>query len=406
MALSFSGLAIVAAVAFVVPLVLGLTPAVRLPAVVIEIVLGIAIGPDGLGWVHLDRPIQVMSLIGLAFLLLLAGLEVEFHQLRGRLLRVAGLGFVLSFVLALAVGLVFAGVGVTKAPLLVAIMLSATSLGVVIPVLKDTGQSATHFGQLVLAGATIADVATIVLLSLFFSERSSGVGAKLVLLGGFVALVAAIILAVTGAERSMRLSATLVRLQDTSAQIRVRGAFLLLAVFVVLAEKFGLEAILGAFLAGAIIKIVDRDQAMTHPQFRQKLEVVGFGVFIPFFFVTSGIRYDAGALFSSGSTLARVPLFLAILLAARSLPVLLYRSLVDSRQLAPSALLQATSVGFFVVATQIGQEMGLIGAANAAALIAAGMLSVILFPAFALTILPRVGTDPGPEHARAVVTPG
>ncbi|TML16388.1 MAG: hypothetical protein E6G31_02295, partial [Actinobacteria bacterium] len=164
--------------------------------------------------------------------------------------------------------------------------------------------------------------------------------------------------------------------------------------------------ILGAFLAGAIIKIVDRDQAMTHPQFRQKLEVVGFGVFIPFFFVTSGIRYDAGALFSSGSTLARVPLFLAILLAARGLPVLLYRSLVDSRQLAPSALLQATSVGFFVVATQIGQEMGLIGAANAAALIAAGMLSVILFPAFALTILRRVGSDPGPEHARAVVTPG
>ena len=165
MALSFSGLAIVAAVAFVAPLVLGLAPAVRLPAVVLEIVLGIAIGPDGLGWVHLDRPIQVMSLIGLAFLLLLAGLEVEFHQLRGRLLRVAGLGFVLSFVLALAVGLVFAGVGVTKAPLLVAIMLSATSLGVVIPVLKDTGQSATHFGQLVLAGASIADVATIVLLS-------------------------------------------------------------------------------------------------------------------------------------------------------------------------------------------------------------------------------------------------
>src|SRR5947208_16586198 len=256
MALSFSGLAIVAAVAFVAPLVLGLAPAVRLPAVVLEIVLGIAIGPDGLGWVHLDRPIQVMSLIGLAFLLLLAGLEVEFHQLRGRLLRVAGLGFVLSFVLALAVGLVFAGVGVTKAPLLVAIMLSATSLGVVIPVLKDTGQSATHFGQLVLAGASIADVATIVLLSLFFSERSSGLGAKMVLLGGFVALVAAIAVAVTGAERSLRLSGALLRLQDTSAQIRVRGAFLLLAVFVVLADRFGLEAILGAFMAGAVLQLV------------------------------------------------------------------------------------------------------------------------------------------------------
>src|SRR6266581_4913313 len=159
MNVSFSGLAVVAAVAFVAPLVLGLAPAVRLPAVVLEIVLGIAIGPDALGWVHVDRPIQVMSLLGLAFLLLLAGLEVELDQLRGRLLRVAGLGFLVSFALAVVAGLILQGTGFTKAPLLVAIMLSATSLGVVIPVLKDTGQSSTRFGQLVLAGASIADVA-------------------------------------------------------------------------------------------------------------------------------------------------------------------------------------------------------------------------------------------------------
>ena len=402
MALSFSGLAIVAAVAFVAPLVLGLAPAVRLPAVVLEIVLGIAIGPDGLGWVHLDRPIQVMSLIGLAFLLLLAGLEVEFHQLRGRLLRVAGLGFVLSFVLALAVGLVFAGVGVTKAPLLVAIMLSATSLGVVIPVLKDTGQSATHFGQLVLAGASIADVATIVLLSLFFSERSSGVGAKLVLLGGFVALVAAIILAVTGAERSMRLSATLVRLQDTSAQIRVRGAFLLLAVFVVLAEKFGLEAILGAFMAGAVLKLVDTDGAMTHPQFHAKLEAAGFGIFIPFFFVASGITFDLDALFASGSAIARVPIVLAALLIVRAVPALLYRPDVGVRKSAAAGLLQATSLGFFVVAGHIGMELGLITKATGAALVAAGLLSVLLFPAGALALLRRERqSQPVPSPSRS-----
>src|SRR5438034_3071242 len=141
MALSFSGLAIVAGVAFAAPLVLGLLPAVRLPAVVLEIVLGIAIGPAGLGWVHVDRAIQVMNLIGLAFLLLIAGLEVDFDRLRGRLLRVSGLGFVASFGIALVVGLGLHEGGLVRSPLLVAIMLSATSLGVVIPVLKDGGRA-------------------------------------------------------------------------------------------------------------------------------------------------------------------------------------------------------------------------------------------------------------------------
>ncbi|MDQ2911005.1 MAG: cation:proton antiporter [Actinomycetota bacterium] len=396
MGLSFDGLAIVAAVAFAAPLALGLVPALRLPAVVLEIVLGIAIGPAGLGWVHVDAPVEVMALLGLAFLLLLAGLEVEFEMLRGRLLRVTALGFVGSFGIALVVSALLHAGGVMGSPLLLAIMLSATSLGVVIPVLKDSGTAGSQFGQVVLAGASIADIATIVLLSLFFSERSSGLGAKLVLLGGFALLVLAIALALSGARRSMRISGALVRLQDTTAQIRVRGAFVLLAVFVVLAEKFGLEAILGAFVAGAVLKLIDTDGAMTHPQFRLKLEAAGFGVFVPFFFVTSGIRFDLDALFASGSTLARVPIFLAALLAVRGLPALLYRPLVSARETVAAGLLQATSLGFFVVAGQIGMELGLLSRANGAALIAAGLLSVILFPLGALTVL-RSGRAPAAE---------
>ena len=396
-----------AAVAFAAPFALGLVPRLRLPAVVLEIVLGIVIGPSVLGWATADEPVTIMSLIGLSFLLLIAGLEVDYDRLRGRLLEVAGLGFVVSFALGLLAGFSLDAAGVVGSPLLIAIMLSATGLGIVIAVLKDAGAVGSPFGQLVIAGSSIAEVGTIILLTLFFSGESTSVAVRLVLFGLFALFCAVVVVAVLGLERSMGVTQALVRLQDTTAQIRVRGAFLLLAVFVVLAERFGLEAILGAFLAGAILKRVDRDQAMTHPQFRQKLEVVGFGVFIPFFFVTSGIRYDAGALFSSGSTLARVPLFLAILLLVRGLPVLLYRPLVDSRKLAPSALLQATSVGFFVVASEIGQEMGLIGAANAAALIAAGMLSVIIFPACALTILRRAGSEPEPEpeNGAAVVRP-
>jgi len=391
--IGFTNLAIVAAAAFVAPLALGLLPGLRLPAVVIEIVLGIILGPAALGWVEVDEPVRVLSLLGLAFLLLLAGLEVEFDQLRGRLLRLASAGFVASFGIALAAGLVLDAAGVTGAPLLIAIMLSATSLGVVIPVLKDSGEAATPFGQLVIAGASIADIATIVLLSLFFSGESSGLGSKLVLLGGFAALVAAIGLAVSGVEHSMRISAALVRLQDTTAQIRVRGTFVLLAAFVVLADKLGLEAILGAFMAGAVLKLVDRDQAMTHPQFRRKLEAAGFGVFVPFFFVASGLKFDLHALFASGSAIARVPIFLVVLLAARGLPALLYRRLVGARRSVAAGLLQATSLGFFVVAGEIGMELGLISRATGAALIAAGLLSVLLFPLGALVLL-RDGREP------------
>src|SRR5439155_2894042 len=215
--------------------------------------------------------IRVMSLLGLAFLLLLSGLEVEYDRFRGRLLRLTALGDAISFGLALLIGLGLHASGLVKSPLLVGIALSATSLGIVIPVLKDAGQVSTEFGQLVVAGASIAEIATIVLLSLFFSGESSGLGSKLVLLGLFGLFVIAVGIAVVGAEHSMRISTTLLRLQDSTAEIRIRASFLLLAVFVVLAERLGLEAILGAFLAGAIIKLVDRDQMMTHPQFRHKL---------------------------------------------------------------------------------------------------------------------------------------
>jgi Kef-type K+ transport system membrane component KefB len=404
MEISFTSLAVVAATGFLAPLAIGLVPKLRLPNVVLEIVLGIVIGPSVLGWAKADEPVQIMALIGLSFLLLIAGLEVDYERFRGRLLEVTGLGFVFSVAIGLAVGFALDVGGLVKSPLLIAIMFSATSLGIVIAVLKDADQIETSFGQLVIAGSSIAEVGTIVLLTLFFSGESSSLGAKLVLLGLFGVLCVAVVVAVTRLEHSMRVMEALVRLQDTTAQIRVRGAFVLLAVFVVLASKFGLEAILGAFLAGAILKFIDRDQAMTHPQFRHKLEAAGFGIFIPFFFVTSGIRYDAGALFGHPSTLARVPLFLAILLAVRGLPALLYRPLATSRETAAGALLQSTSVGFFVVASQIGQDMGLISAANAAAVIAAGLLSVILFPVGALALLrQREAREPAAE---AAVSPG
>jgi len=398
--ISFSGLLIVTVVAFAAPLLLGLSPARRLPAVVLEIVAGIAIGPSGLGWVKVDLPISILSVVGLAFLLFLAGLEVELDRLKGRILLFVGGAFALSFGLALLVGYGLAATGQVKSPLLVAIILSATSLGIVIPLLKDAGESASNFGQLVIAGATIADFGAVILLSLFFSREATSVATKLVLLGSFVLLAVVFAFAVLSVERSMRFSAVLLRLQDTTAQIRVRGAFMLLIAFVALAQVLGLEVILGAFLAGVILRLVDRDRMMTHPQFRQKLEAVGFGVFIPIFFVTSGLQFDLGALFASASTIVLVPIFLLALLLVRGVPALLYRPLAGARRAVVAGLLQAISLPFIVAASQIGMELGLLTRATGAALISAGLLSVLIFPLLALTILRRAEQAPVPVQEK------
>jgi Kef-type K+ transport system membrane component KefB len=384
---SFTGLLVVAAVAFVAPLLLGLFPRVRLPAVVLEIVLGIVIGPHGLSWVNLDVPIRVLSVIGLAFLLLLAGLEVEPDRLRGRLLRLPLAGFAITLTLGTAVGFILHATGQVKSALLVGIILSATSLGLVVPVLKDAGEAVSDFGQLVIAGGTVADFGTVILLTLFFSGEASSVGTKLLLLAIFVLLIAAAGVSTARAGRSMRLSAVLLRLQDTTAQIRVRGAVLLLLAFVALASRFGLETILGAFLAGVVLGMVDRDAAMTHPHFRVKLEGIGYGFLVPVFFVSSGLQFDLDALTSNPSTLLLVPIFALALLVVRGVPALLYRPVIGDRRTIAAGLLQATSLPFIVAATRIGMDFGLIRAGTGAALVAAGLLSVLVFPLAALTVL-------------------
>jgi Kef-type K+ transport system membrane component KefB len=248
------GLLIVVALAFAAPFLLGLAPGLRIPAVVLEIVAGIAVGPSGLGWVEVDGTIAVMATIGLAFLLFLAGLEVDFSRLRGRVLRLAAAGYAASFGLALAVALALGATGQVQTPLLVAIALGSTSLGVLVPVLKDARRSDSTLGPLVLAGGSIADFAAIVLLSLSFAGEG-GPGATLVLIGALLGLALAVFAVVRGAHRSLRIRADLARLQDTTAQIRVRGALVLLVGFAAAAQQLGLEVILGTFAAGAILSL-------------------------------------------------------------------------------------------------------------------------------------------------------
>jgi Kef-type K+ transport system membrane component KefB len=396
--IAFTDLLIVVAAGFAAPFALGLVPGLRLPAVVLEIVLGILLGPSVLGWVEVDEPVGVVSLIGLAFLLFLAGLEIDLRALRGRLLRAASLGFAVSLALALVAGFALDAAGVASEPLLIAVILASTSLGVIVPVLADAGEARTPFGQLVIAAASIADFASVLLLSLLFSGEATGTSTKVILLGAFVATLAAVAYALAEAERSSRISAVLVRLQDTSAQIRVRGAFVLLIGMVALAEQLGLELILGAFAAGAIVNLLDRDEGMTHPEFRAKLAAVGFGVFIPVFFVTSGVRFDGSALFADASAIAAVPAFLAALVLARGVPAALYRRQLGTRRAVAAGLLQATSLPFIVAATAIGQDLGLLDAATSAGFVTAGLLSVLAFPLTAVTLLRGASGEPAADE--------
>jgi Kef-type K+ transport system membrane component KefB len=180
--------------------------------------------------------------------------------------------------------------------------------------------------------------------------------------------------------RSSNLSAVLFRLQDTTAQIRVRGAALLVIALVAVAERFGLETILGAFVAGSILALVDRDAERTHPQFRMKLEAIGFGLFVPIFFVATGLKFNLHSLLQTTSGLVQVPVYLVALLLVRGLPAWTYRGFIGTRRAIAAGLFQATSLSFIVAAAQIGTELNVISEATSAALIAAALLSVLIFP--------------------------
>src|SRR3990172_2867154 len=264
---SFHSLAIVAAVGFFVPLLLGFVPRLRLPSVVLEIAVGAVIGPSVLGWVQVDEPIRLFSRLGFASLLFLAGLEIELDLLRGALLRLAAWGFLFSLLLSVVFCYALRAAGLLYTPLFVAIILVSSAIGLVIPVLKDAGEMASPFGQLVVVAISIADFGAILLLTLLFSTQSGSVSETFFLLATVGLLCVFIALAATGLGHWKRLSETLQRLQDTTAMIRIRGAAFLLIVFVVLVEEMGLEIILGAFAAGVLLGYLDRDSLRAHPQF-------------------------------------------------------------------------------------------------------------------------------------------
>lgn len=378
----------VLAIAFVAPLSLGFVPRLKVPAVVLEILLGVLLGPSALGWLEPDLAVLTVALLGLAMLLFLAGLEVDVRNLQGGLLTLAAAGYAVSLLLGGGIGLGLKVVGWLEDPLLVAVALSATSLGLVVAVLKDAGLLETELSKTVVAAASFADFAAVLLLSVLFSSDGGSGGGRIALFLLFAGVVAAVALGVSVTGRRMRVSDVIVRLQDTTAEIRVRAAVLLMVALAVLAERIGLESILGAFLAGAAVAAIDRDST-THPHFRTKLDAVGYGFLVPVFFISSGLQLDVSGLAESPAELLRLPVYVAALLVVRGVPATLLLRRLGRRATMSAALLQATSLPFVVAATQIGVITGRIPSETATALVCAGLVSVLVFPALALTSAPK-----------------
>jgi Kef-type K+ transport system membrane component KefB len=397
-AISFNSVLIIAGVAVLVPAVLGAFPRLPVPGAVLEVVAGIVVGPSVLGWVRVDAPVQVLSDLGLGMLLFLAGLEIDIDELRGPLARLAGSAFAVSAGLALLCGYAFHLAGQATQPLLLAIIVMSTSTGLLLPLLKDAGQDTTEFGQLVMTAAALAEIVPILLLSLFFSAAAKTTEDQLVSLAIFLALLALIGLLLARVRRLAGLDRLINRLADQSAQLRVRAALTLALGCGVLAYRFGFASILGAFAAGLLVRLIEITGRTPHPQFQIKLEGIGFGFLIPIFFITTGVEFQLKELLASPAALAEVPLFLAALLLVRGLPAVLYRRVTGTRKAAAAGLLQATTLTFVIVATQIGLLTGKISPTTAASLLAAGLLSAALFPAGALRLLSR-GAEPAAERA-------
>ncbi|MEU2289189.1 cation:proton antiporter [Streptomyces sp. NPDC013178] len=393
--MAYDNLLVVLAVAAGVPLLLATVPRLPLPGAILEILAGIVLGPAVLHVVEADAAVELLSVVGLGFLLFLAGLEIDIQQLRGPRARLIGTGVLVSALLAASVGELLHLAGLVENPLLIGTALMATALGLLVPILRDSGAIDRPVGQLTIGGASAGEVGAVVVLSLLFSERSSGGGSKVLLLFALVGIAALIVAASVRLGRWTWLTATLDRLADTSAQIRIRLAMVLVVGLSAMAMHLGFEAILGAFVAGAVLRLVDPDAERSHPRFHIKLAGLGHGFLVPVFFVASGIQFNLGALFEDAGTVLRVPLFLAALLLVRGAPALLYRAAgLSWLEVLASGLLQATSLPVVVAAVTIGLELDAIRPDNAAALVAAGLLSVVVFPLLALPLLRRARHEP------------
>jgi Kef-type K+ transport system membrane component KefB len=371
---------------------------IRIPGVVIEIVCGMLIGPHVLGWAHLDEVIEVLAEMGLVFLIFLAGFEIDPDEVKGRPVTRAVQGWLVSLGLGIVVAFGLHALDVTQSVRYVAIALTTTAIGTLLPILGDAGVLRTDLGRNVLASGAMGELGPIVAISVALTTDSPGRTA--VVLGVFAAVTVAVGWIATR-EAKPRTVLLIARTLHSSGQLGVRICVLLCVLMVWTAAEFGLDVLLGAFAAGMVARLFlvehTADEALAAPhafdhreEVQHRIEALGFGFFIPLFFVVSGVRFDLGSL-ADPVQLVKVPLFLAMFLLVRGTPALLYRRELGRHEVRALALLQASALPLLVVITQIGVSTGEMRADNAAGMVGAGLLSVIAFPIVAMAIHQRGG---------------
>jgi Kef-type K+ transport system membrane component KefB len=384
----FGGLLALAVAAFGAPLLARLIPGGVVPAVVVEVLAGIAIGPQGLDLVKPTGGVYVLYLLGFGFLLFLAGQEVEIERFRGPTFRMTGINFLISIAIAFPLALGLAQIVKGADIRLLALALTASSVGLIVPVLRDADEISTEYGQLTIMAGSVGEFGALILLTVLFSAqpKPTWVQVAYVVALGLISVAGAI-----GLRRLWRsgwMRRTLLETDQSTAQLRVRGAFVVLLAFAALAHEFGVDALLGAFVAGVVLNVADRDDRPTQEVYQDKLRAIGYGFLVPVFFIVTGVQFDVRALFASATSLVMLPAVVACILVARALPALLYRRVVGTRPAVAAGFLQATTLTFPVVVAEVGRSLGLLSTATAAALVGAALISVLVFPAVALALRP------------------
>jgi Kef-type K+ transport system membrane component KefB len=317
----------IAVIAVLAPLLNELPVRFRIPSIVLEIVCGYVAGPQVLGLIRAEGGVDLFARAGACFLFLMAGMEIDFRRLRGRPLRLACGGWVVSILMALAVAYLLRAAGLPLPPVLVALALTTTAVGALLPILRDLGELSRDFGMLALAAGALGEFGPLLVLSLLPVEGHETLGRAIVFVVFIVVAVGSAVLAL--GSRTPRFLGMLRRHFHRTSQLPVRIALLLVVVLTVIALELGLESLIGAFAAGMIIGMVTRD--LDAEPFHHKLDGIGFGFLIPIFFVVSGVRFDLRALLESTTSLLCVPVFLVLFLLVRGLPVLLYRHHLSGR---------------------------------------------------------------------------
>ncbi|MDO8383235.1 MULTISPECIES: cation:proton antiporter [Microbacterium] len=383
MQLSDLDFVVIAAIAVIAPLLVrGLSSRLRIPIVVFELVLGIIAGPSVLGWIQEGPISERLADFGLALLFFMAGNEINFRVLRGREGARAVGGWLIGLVAGIAVGLVIAP---GEAAVVIGIALCSTALGMLLPILRDAGMLPTPFGRAVMGIGAVGEFGPLVAISLFLGGREIGVATIVLFLFVVVAATAVFLASRMPHGRLHRIvTATL----HTSGQFAIRAIVLILALLVALSLLLDLDMLLGAFVAGVIWQLIMRNAPEDdRAQVESKIEAVAFGLLVPIFFIYTGVTFDLDALLADGATVVLVPVFLVLLLIIRGLPSMLSAPAGSTpRDRLALAFLGATGLPVIVAVTSIGLSEELLSPGLAAALVGAGMLSVLLYPLIGTTL--------------------